>query len=103
MIRTRLLHVNNRAYTAKDRTLVTFPKERIWLRYEASASSSPFLISLLTSGCLGRRKAKRARAIRAPLLKSRRLHYMAEEAIRDGNFDDAMEYLTEVAFTQPMT
>lgn len=56
-------------------------------------SSSP-----LTSGLLGRRNAKRARAIRAPLLKSRQLHYMAEEAIRGGNFEYAMQHLTEVTF-----
>lgn len=48
------------------------------------------------SGCLGRARAKRARARRAPLLESRRLHAIAEQAVHDGRFEEAARCLTEV-------
>lgn len=53
-------------------------------------------------GELGRHKAKRARATRAPLLKSRRLCAMAEEAMREGRLDNAMQHLSEVKNTCPI-
>lgn len=46
---------------------------------------------------MGRARAKRARARRAPLLESRRLQAIAEEAVQGGRFEDAMHYLTEVS------
>lgn len=48
------------------------------------------------SGCLGREKAKKVLARLAPLLKCRRLHGEAEEAMEDGRFDDAENFAIEV-------